>query len=146
MFEHFKGVIPRMSNPIMSNMFPLCMVCYLGSQETYIIAFLCAEAIKCDLHVFPVEIMSDFELPSVQSFELHFMMLVFTTATFIFHSVCGESTEFWIGGRVQRRWMYQAIYTKECSHCFCAIQFCLCCLGWIKLKYQLEGGEVTAPL
>ena len=55
--------------------FFLCVVYYLGSQETYIINFvMCVKsgALKCDHHISPVEIMSDFQLPLVQSLDLQF--------------------------------------------------------------------------
>ena len=65
-----------MSNPIMSK----------GDNR----GVMKAEALKCDLHISPAEIMSDFELPLMQSFELQFPGALFMVATFILHSVCGE--------------------------------------------------------
>ena len=129
MFEHFKEVITRMSNPIMSNKIPLCMVCYLGSQETYIIDFLCAEAIKCDLYVFPVEIMSDFELPSVQSFELQFHDACIHDCYFHFSQCLWRKYRILDWWKSTKKMDVSGNLYKRVQPLLCTIQFCSSCLG-----------------
>ena len=68
LLQSFNGFIQGQQFPLVYSLLPG------KSRDVYNRFFMCikAEALKCDLRIYPGEIMSDFELPLVQSLELQF--------------------------------------------------------------------------